>query len=815
MKYADVIVMRNHANLDQKFTYSIPEAYHNDVFRGSRVMVPFGSEAIEAVVFELKDTCDLPSGKVKNILFCFEHALSLTEQSLELVSFIRDNYLSTYAEALQLMVPTGALVEQIKRYTLNSVNIELQSELQLSKSIQHLLSLFEYHNSLDYDDIEVNYSEAVLKQNLKKLLALGILSEKTIYKQRVNDRYIETYKVLSDPEIALLKIPEKHVAKKRALNYLKHNPVGHLSTLKEKSQIANTVVQWLTKQSILEISKVEDRRMPTFMESKSALDEANLSENQEKVFEDILSNFDHDQSTPILMRGVTGSGKTEIYLSLIAEMLKRGKCAVFLVPEIALTPQMVSRVAKRFKGVGIALMHSKLSNGERFDQWKSMREGEIKIIIGARSAIFAPVENIGLIIIDEAHEHTYRSERRPKFDAYEVASFIATRQNALLIAGTATPTVESTFEANIGLRREVLLSERFNQKPLPVPEIIDMRAELKAGNKEILSRRLYEAIQERLQRGQQSLIFLNRTGHSTFVTCRSCGYTLECPNCDITLTYHKRENKMSCHYCQYEMFVPRNCPSCGSHYFKHFGVGTEKLEETLNKLFPDARVGRMDRTTTRKKGSFEAMIEQVESDEIDILVGTQMIAKGLDFKNVTLVGIISVDLMMNMPHFQSGELTYQMVQQVAGRAGRGDVEGEVILQTYQPDHYAINHIHYNDFYERELAFRNQMHYPPFCRMVNILFLSKEESKANDYANKAFQYLHDNLLKKGLQSKVEIYPAHPALLKKIDGFYRYQVLLKVDHEVFDVVKRWVEKLQTRFVSIEHCKINIDLNARNIL
>jgi primosomal protein N' (replication factor Y) len=272
---------------------------------------------------------------------------------------------------------------------------------------------------------------------------------------------------------------------------------------------------------------------------------------------------------------------------------------------------------------------------------------------------------------------------------------------------------------------------------------------------------------------------------------------------------------MSCHYCQYESFVPRNCPSCGSPYFKHFGVGTEKLEEALKTYFPKAVIGRMDRTTTNRKGAFEAILERVETEQIDILVGTQMIAKGLDFKNVTLVGIISVDLMMNMPHFQAGEMTYQMVQQVAGRAGRGDLPGEVILQTYQPDHYAINCESYAAFYTHEVALRQRLNYPPFCRMVNLLFLSRAEATAEDYAEKAYQYLETNLLKKGLQSLVEIYPAHPALLKKIDGYYRFQVLMKVQESSYGFVKGWVQKLQTRFVRIDDCKINIDLNAKNIL
>lgn len=814
MKYAEIIILRNHANLDQMFTYEIPPKLLGEVEVGSRVMVPFGREALEGVVYGLKETCELAQDKIKKILFCFEPALSLPKSFIDLSYFLKDQYLCTFAEAIQLMLPTGTLIETTTKYTKVSGDFPVDPG-QMTKSLMAVLNQFQNQSCLFYEEVTSAYSETLLKNNLKRLVALGILEAEIVYTQKIKDRYIERYVVKGNINEWLAKVPSHHKAKVRALEFLKSESQGLINHLRDKVSMTKSVKDWLVKQGIIEIELIEDRRLPAFMSSKTAMRQATLNEEQNQVFQGIWSNFMQGDETPVLLRGVTGSGKTEVYMSLISKTIEMGKKAIFLLPEIALTPQMVSRLAKRFEGSNIALMHSKLSPGERFDQWKAIRLGEVDIILGARSAIFTPLDQVGLIIVDESHEHTYRSERRPKFDTYEVASYMASKSNALLIAGSATPTVESTYESQLGIRKSYQLTKRFNQKPLPEAEIIDMREELKSGNKEILSRRLYEAIQARLDKGEQSLIFLNRTGHSTFVTCRSCGFTLECPNCDITMTYHKHDHKMSCHYCNYEMFVPRFCPKCGSNYFKHFGAGTEKLEETLNKHFPNAVIGRMDRNTTRKKGSFEAMIERVESEEIDILVGTQMIAKGLDFKQITLVGIISVDLMMNMPHFQAGELTYQMVQQVSGRSGRGDLEGEVLLQTYQPDHYAINLVDYEAFYDAEIELRQKLHYPPFCRMVNLIFSSKEQAVAKDYAAKAHDYLKDNLLKKGLQSKVELYPAHPALLKRIDGMYRFQVLLKVDHAYFDIIKRWVDKLQTRFVQIDQCKINIDLNAKNIL
>ncbi|MDK2867798.1 MAG: hypothetical protein PWP38_2113 [Clostridiales bacterium] len=811
--YAEIIVLRNHANLDQLFTYTVPQALEAVIAIGSRVMVPFGGESLEGVVWHLADDTDVATTKLKAILFCFEAALSLPETLLKVTAFMRDAYLCTHAEALQLLLPTGTLVEAVQQYTF--LSDEPMARIKATPSMKQLVVLLQETGICDETAIDLPFSHALVKRNLKQLAALNVVSEKTVYTQKVKDRYVAIYRVTAIDDQFAVSVPSHYKAKHRALAYLKKHPDGKLSALREGAQISKSVIDWLIGDSLIAITEVEDRRMPSFMESVSAKESVSLSEDQAAVVEAIKTHFVTAPEKPVLLRGVTGSGKTEVYMALIDVMLKAGKRAIYLVPEIALTPQMVSRLAKRFGASRIALMHSKLSAGERFDQWKAMREGSIDIVIGARSAVFAPIDNIGIIIVDESHEHSYRSERRPKFDTYEIAKYRAMQEKALLIEGSATPSVDSIYEVKNDRREMFVLERRYNVHEPPKPEIIDMRQELTAGNRTILSRRLYEAIEERLARGEQSIIFLNRTGHSTFVTCRSCGYTLTCPNCDITLTYHKHENKMSCHYCQYESFVPRNCPSCGSPYFKHFGVGTEKLEETLKNFFPQASVGRMDRTTTSRKGAFEAILERVETEEIDILVGTQMIAKGLDFEKVTLVGIISVDLLMNMPHFQAGEMTYQMVQQVSGRAGRGALPGEVILQTYQPEHYAINCENYTAFYEHEIAVRQRLNYPPYCKMVNLLFLSRTEAVAADYAEKTYQYLKANLLKKGLHSEVEIFPAHPALLKKIDGNYRFQVLMKVQSDGYEAVKGWVDKLQTRFVSISDCKINLDLNAKNIL
>jgi len=811
--YAEIVVLRNHAKIDQGFTYLIPHKLQEAIYVGSRVMVPFGAQQIEGVVIAIKPTYEGDLAKLKEITFVFDRDLSLTEEMVELAEHMRRQYLCTYTEAFSLMLPTGVLVTpETHYYPVDSFHGQNE---EIKGSVKEVYDAILKQSDVTLETIEVSYSEAVIKKAFKQLLAIFAIKEDVKYIEQIKDRTIEKYTVVGDMTALLETIPERYKMRKRVCAYFVENPKGELKALREATKAPKSVVDWFEKKEMIRIESIQENRMPEFMNSTSAKAEVVLSSEQKTIVEDILSYYHTTPEKPFLLRGVTGSGKTEVYSALIAHCLNQGKTAILTLPEIALTPQMVSRFAKRFGKERIALMHSKLSNGEKYDQWRAMRKGELDIVIGARSAIFAPISNLGIVILDESHEQSYRSERRPKYDTYEIALQRKTFWQAILLAGSATPSVESTYEGKIGLRHLMTLSNRFNNAAVPVPDIIDMREELESGNRSMLSRALFDAIEERIERKEQVIIFLNRTGHSTFVTCRSCGFTLDCPNCDITLTYHKHDNRMRCHYCQYESFIPKKCPSCGSHYFKQFGVGTEKLEETLKEFFPEARIARMDRTTTRRKGQFEAIISQVEEENVDILVGTQMVAKGLDFAKVTLVGIISADLLMNMPHFQAGERTYQLVNQVSGRAGRGALKGDVILQTYQPDHYAITSDDYDTFYDMEIKYREKLGYPPFRQLVNLVFTSRDEKVANNYAEMSYQYLKRNLLKKDLQKEMEMYAVHAALLKKIDGEYRYQVLIKCHAEHVDYLRYLIEKLQTRFITIKDCKINIDLNARNIL
>lgn len=477
----------------------------------------------------------------------------------------------------------------------------------------------------------------------------------------------------------------------------------------------------------------------------------------------------------ILLKGVTGSGKTEVYMRLVEKVLTEGKSAIVLVPEIALTPQMIERFKGRF-GSNVALFHSKLSDGERFDEWYRVKEGKASLIIGARSAIFLPAKKLGLIIIDEEHENTYKSDQNPKYQTKEVAEFISKLKGCKVILGSATPTIESYYRAISGEMKLVELNHRIDNRPMPEMKLVDMREELRSGNKSIFSRRLYASMQQKLEKGEQIILFLNRRGFSTFVSCRSCGYVFDCENCDISMTYHKN-GFLVCHYCGKTKKQPNLCPKCGSKYVKFFGAGTERVEEEVRKYLKNVKILRMDVDTTRAKDSHEKIYNAFKAGEADILIGTQMVSKGLDFPNVTLVGILSADMSLNLPDYRAAERSFQIITQVAGRAGRGEKEGEVIVQTYTPEHYSLQYAKkydYEDFYEKEFTIRAMMGYPPFGRILLINGIGKNE----DELKKQMIFLGKKVKEKAEEfGGLEVLGPTPCIIYKIKENYRWQIIVK--------------------------------------
>ena len=488
-----------------------------------------------------------------------------------------------------------------------------------------------------------------------------------------------------------------------------------------------------------------------------------------------IEAIEDSEENLILLKGVTGSGKTEVYMRLVEKVLTEGKSAIVLVPEIALTPQMIERFKGRF-GSNVALFHSKLSDGERFDEWYRVKEGKASLIIGARSAIFLPARKLGLIIIDEEHENTYKSDQNPKYQTKEVAEFISKLKGCKVILGSATPTIESYYRAISGEMKLVELNHRIDNRPMPEMKLVDMREELRSGNKSIFSRRLYASMQQKLEKGEQIILFLNRRGFSTFVSCRSCGYVFDCENCDISMTYHQN-GFLVCHYCGKTKKQPNLCPKCGSKYVKFFGAGTERVEEEVRKYLKNAKILRMDVDTTRAKDSHEKIYNAFKSGEADILIGTQMVSKGLDFPNVTLVGILSADMSLNLPDYRAAERSFQIITQVAGRAGRGEKEGEVIVQTYTPEHYSLQYAKkydYEDFYEKEFTIRAMMGYPPFGRILLINGIGKNE----DELKKQMIFLGKKVKEKAEEfGGLEVLGPTPCIIYKIKENYRWQIIVK--------------------------------------
>lgn len=506
---------------------------------------------------------------------------------------------------------------------------------------------------------------------------------------------------------------------------------------------------------------------------------AQLTKQQNDALAEIGEAVESGQHERFLIHGVTGSGKTEIYIRATEKVLDKRRKAIILVPEISLTAQIIDRFIGRFGSDRIAVLHSRLSLGERYDQWKKIRDGGVDIVIGARSAVFAPLEHLGLIVVDEEHESTYKSDHTPKYDTVEVAVKRLQDKDSrgVLILGSATPSVATYRRSEEGIYRLIKLTERYNKVSMPEVTVTDMRDELRSGNTSVISGRLYQSMKEQLGAGKQVMLFLNRRGYSTFISCRECGYVAKCPTCGLSLTYHKKNGSAVCHYCGYQTAAISICPDCGSRYVKYFGSGTEKVEETVSAMFPEYSTERLDLDSVRKKGELERRLRAFQKGKTDILIGTQLIAKGLDFKNVGLVGIISADVALNIPDFRSPERALQLIIQAAGRAGRGDEKGKVVIQTYSPEHYAVAFAaaqDYEGFYKTEIQLRKYMGYPPFSDMFQILFTSADQQEALRGA----QSWHDRLMKAlPEEEKGNLFRPQEAYMSKIKEKYRYSMLIK--------------------------------------
>lgn len=814
MKYAEVIVDNRASLVDRPFTYSI-NAFEDIAKEGMRVVIPFGrgNKPIKGFIIGIIDKLD-EEYEVKNILDVIDTKPLVSKELISLGLWMKDRYLSPYLDALQPILPPG----DFKKI---QIFIELKDNKE-SSNIDNEKKIVEY--------LKINGTSSL--ENIKEKLQINNINP--IIKKLEDDEVID---VIMDIKTVINKKYEKWVkvenldrdkaheiiggrSKKQILIYdflLGEKEIPIREVLSELSTSLSTL-RSMEEKKVISIIDKEVTRNPikrTIPNYKKHL----LNHQQYLVFSNIIESIDNHREENFLIHGITGSGKTEVYLQLVEEMLRLNKDTIILVPEISLTPQTIDRFVGRF-GEEVAVLHSKLSQGERFDQWSSIREGRVKIVVGARSAVFAPFSNLGLIIIDEEHENTYKSSQNPKYDTLEVAMKRHELEGATVVMGTATPSMESYYNSQVGRFKLLELKERATKGDLPDVVLVDMRQELVNGNKSIFSFELYNELKKNLENKKQTILFLNRRGFSTFVSCRSCGYVAKCHNCDISMTYHRNIGKLRCHYCGDTANSPEICPSCGSKYIKYFGIGTEKVEEQTRDLFPDARVVRMDSDTTSEKGSFDAILEEMKNGEIDILIGTQMISKGLDFPNVTLVGIIAADTTLNLPDFRSPEKAFQLVTQVAGRSGRGDYPGKVILQTYNPDHYSIvfsKDQDYNSFYNMEIGLRKEFLYPPFINLISILIYGDNISKVKEKSHKLYDIIKLYMMKNHMDIGKLLIGPNPAPIERIKRNYRWNILIKGKDEDMEGLKNLIHRvcILDEAKIKEGVKFSIDINPQSIL
>ncbi len=679
--------------------------------------------------------------------------------------------------------------------------VKIQNEIKLTKENIELAKLMAKRYFCNISDC------------IKLMLPPGTISKNI--ENRIKDkkqRFVYLKKDIEEIEQDIESKIIKSEKQKRVLNFLIQNDGIQTTDLEVITDTTSAILKTLQNKEYIEIIEQEVERNPFINKNIERTNKLKLTPEQKEAFEKIEKEIKEENYKEFLLYGVTGSGKTEIYLQAIEEVLKKGKTAIVLVPEISLTPQMVDRFISRFGQEDIAVLHSKLSVGERYDQWKKIKKGECKIVIGARSAIFAPINNLGLIIIDEEHDSSYKSETNPRYNAKELAGYIAKQNSIPLILGSATPDVCTYYKAKNNNIELLELTKRANNSKLPIVETVDLRMELANGNKSILSEKLYNEIEKNLLDKKQTILFLNRRGYSTFVMCRDCGYTVKCKNCNITMTYHLNTNKLKCHYCGHEEKSVLECPECHSKNIKYFGTGTQKLEEEINKIFPNASTIRMDIDTVSKKNSHEEILNKFKNENIDILIGTQMVVKGHHFPNVTLVGVIAADSSLYIEDYKASERTFQILTQVAGRAGREKLPGRVIIQTYNPENFAIEcskKQDYDKFYETEIELRKQLKYPPFCDIISIGLTDIDNNKIKNVSERLYKNIK-NLIEKE-NTNIFIYKPLPCPIDKIKNRYRWRIIIKgkLTNKLINVINKAI-----KITNSKTTRIIVDTNPSNL-
>ncbi|HLG15090.1 MAG TPA: primosomal protein N' [Blastocatellia bacterium] len=794
----------------QTFTYRLPGEMGRSARVGARVLVPFGKKILTAFIVSLREDLDGEIGpsEIKDVEELLDESPLVTREVLDLTRWMSDYYYAPWGECIRAALPSGATVasEQVLMITAAGLAaIENSSQAQDRPSAKaRTLELLSKVRALTVRGLERELDIANASGLVRQLERAGLVEVvQRIGESRLRPKLQNAVRLLSERERARNVAPDEQMrgpaegqGKRRRRAAPVEKPLTDqqqrvietlssaadamaLGDLIEAAQVTASVVRTLEKRGLVEVFPREVRRDPLASIKASPADQITLNDEQQHALGAITAKLEAREYATLLLHGVTGSGKTEIYIRAIRDAIGRGLTALMLVPEISLTPILSRRLRSHF-GDALAILHSSLSEGERLDEWRRIKAGDARVVIGTRSAVFAPLENIGVIVVDEEHDTSYKQDETPRYSGRDSAIVRAVEARAVVILGSATPSLESFHNSRSGKYSYVRLNKRYPDRPLAAVETIDMREVFKRhGKQQTLSDELKAAIGETHARGEQSMILLNRRGFSSFLLCRSCGLAVHCPNCDVTLTYHKYNSSLLCHYCNYIRPAPRACDACDGPYIHYVGEGTEQLEARLKELYPALNIARLDRDTTRRRGSFESILLEFEAGTIDMLVGTQMIAKGHDFHNVTLVGVVSVDVGLSLPDFRASERTFQLLTQVAGRAGRGERPGHVLIQTYHPQHYALECARkqdYDEFYRREIEFRRTMHYPPYSALINILVHDKDYDKAN----KAAAELARELREASRDGVARVLGPAPAPIGRLKGEHRFQVLIKTQN-----------------------------------
>jgi primosomal protein N' (replication factor Y) (superfamily II helicase) len=804
----EVVVDLKAKALDRTFDYVVPEAIVTQVQPGHRVFVSFGKQHCQAFVVGVREESTVPS-RLKPILAVLDKEPILTADMLTLCHWLCGRYVCTRLEAIHAVLPGAFKTEHFKQYA-----VIAQQPPSLSQEQQRVWTALAA-SPRTYEQMVSGYGPNALMY-LEQWMAQGFVHEVVGRKDRVASKTTHVVHLsISHSQVSSEVAARQNKAPKQAalLRALQEHSGTRLDEL--GLQPSHPTVKALCKQGLIELEEVEVLRAPVAATEEVSSGERVLTVWQERALRDITEGMERTSHHHFLLHGVTGSGKTEVYLQAIGFCLKQGFGAIVLVPEISLTPQMVGRFTARF-GSQVAVLHSGLSLGEKRDEWTRIRRGEASIVVGARSAVFAPVRGLKLLIVDEEHESSYKQEETPRYEAREVARWRMDQVGGVTVFGSATPSLQSMRDAELGKAQIVQLPNRVNGQSLPPVAVVDMRDELKQGNRGLFSTALQQGLEDAITSGHQAILFLNRRGFAAFVLCRNCGEAMQCSHCDITLTLHKGRHGewLKCHYCNDTEILPEVCPKCREAALRPFGVGTQQVEQTVRETWPQWRVLRMDVDTTRRKGSHQAAFDAFGKQEADVLIGTQMVAKGLDFPNVQFVGVIAADTMLSVPDYRSAERTFSLLTQVAGRAGRAQVPGHTVIQTYRPEHYAISAAathDYSTFYRQEREMREAFGYPPFCELTVFMATHAEANLAQGAARR-FEREMRKLT--GVEQLV-VLPAVPSGIRRMDDRYRFQVVVKYSRwsDVCDIMVHAFQTVRHKMTQLGGTCV-LDVNAGRI-